>query len=157
MIIKLEQITGHANRAKIGKLNVTEGDQIEIGQPLLQMESKKGNSPVVSKYKGKIDKVLVEEDQEIELGQSLFEVTTEGLAKETAENKPKLDYFSGLLRGKKEDVRTELLIIGAGPGAMSLPYTQLKRAFKLSLWRRIPWGNLPECRMYSDQSFDKIL
>lgn len=120
MIIKLEQLTGHAKQAKVGKLNVAKGDQIEIGQPLLQMESKKGNSPVLSKYKGKIDKVLVEEGQEIELGQSLFEVTTEEANEESssksAQAKPKLDYFGGLLGGKKEDVRTELLIIGAGPG-----------------------------------------
>ncbi|NWL87988.1 dihydrolipoyl dehydrogenase [Paenibacillus sp. 79R4] len=116
MIIKLEQLTGHAKQAKIGKLNVAEGDQIEIGQPLLQLESKKGNSPVHSKYKGKIEKVLVDEGQEIEIGQSLFEMTAEETAAAPSEVKPKLDYFGGLLKGKKEDVRTDLLVIGAGPG-----------------------------------------
>ncbi|WP_110932871.1 dihydrolipoyl dehydrogenase [Paenibacillus bouchesdurhonensis] len=112
MIIKLEQLTGHDKKTKIGKLNVAEGDQIEVGQALLQMESKKGNSPLLSKYKCRIDKVLVEEGQEIEIGESLFEVTSE----ESVPAKPKLDYFGGLLQGKKEELATELLIIGAGPG-----------------------------------------
>ncbi|GGG12576.1 dihydrolipoyl dehydrogenase [Paenibacillus aceti] len=122
MIIKLEQITGHAKKAKIGKLNVTAGDQVEAGQALLQMETKKGNSPLSTKYKCTIDKVLVEEGQEVELGQSLFEVTAEDGVEpapsvdKSEQTKPKLDYFGGLLRGKKEDVQTELLIIGAGPG-----------------------------------------
>lgn len=112
MIIKLEKLTGHDKKTKIGKLNVAEGDQVEVGQALLQMESKKGNSPLLSKYKCRIDKVLIEEGQEIEIGESLFEVTSE----ESAPAKPKLDYFGGLLQGKKEELATELLIIGAGPG-----------------------------------------
>ncbi|MFU1796095.1 dihydrolipoyl dehydrogenase [Paenibacillus azoreducens] len=120
MIIKLEQLTGHDKKTKIGKLNVAEGDQVEVGQTLLQMESKKGNSPLLSKYKCTIDKVLVEEGQEIELGQSLFEVTADEANQESssksAQPKPKLDYFGGLLRGKKEEMQAELLIIGAGPG-----------------------------------------
>lgn len=122
MIIKLEQITGHAKKAKIGKLNVTAGDQVEAGQALLQMETKKGNSPLSAKYQCTIDKVLVEEGQEVELGQSLFEVTAEDGVEpspsvdKSEQTKQKLDYFGGLLRGKKEDVQTELLIIGAGPG-----------------------------------------
>lgn len=112
MFIKLEQLSGHEKKTKIGKLNVAVGDQVQVGQTLLQMESKKGNSPLLSKYKCTIDKVLVEEGQEIEIGQSLFEVTAE----ESVQAKPKLDYFGGLLQGKKEEVKPELLIIGAGPG-----------------------------------------
>lgn len=88
-----------------------------MGQTLLQLESKKGNSPFNSKYKCVINEILVEEGQEIELGQCLFKVTAENAGKE----KPKLDYFGGMIYGKKEQLQADLLIIGAGPGGMCRP------------------------------------
>lgn len=114
MEIKLEQLTGHEKTSKIGKINVSVGDQVEIGQQLLQLESKKGNTPFKSKYAGKIDEILVSEGQEIALGHVLFKMTTD--QKETATVKPKLDYFAGLVHGKKEQVEADVVVIGAGPG-----------------------------------------
>ncbi|WP_106768786.1 dihydrolipoyl dehydrogenase [Paenibacillus faecalis] len=114
MEIKLEQLTGHEKTSKIGKVNVSVGDPVEIGQQLLQLESKKGNTPFKSKYAGKIDEILVSEGQEIALGHVLFKMTTD--QKETATVKPKLDYFAGLVHGKKEQVEADVVVIGAGPG-----------------------------------------
>ncbi|MGZ9586479.1 dihydrolipoyl dehydrogenase [Paenibacillus marinisediminis] len=112
MEIKLEQLSGHAKTSKIGKMNVSVGDKVEIGQQLLQLESKKGNTPFKSKYAGTIDEIMVSEGQEIGIGQVLFKMTTQ----QSEAAKPKLDYFAGLLHGKKEQVEADLLVIGAGPG-----------------------------------------
>ncbi|SMF90430.1 dihydrolipoamide dehydrogenase [Paenibacillus uliginis N3/975] len=112
MEIKLEQLSGHEKKSKIGKINVSVGDQVEVGQQLLQLESKKGNTPFKSKYAGKIDEIMVSEGQEIGIGHVMFKMTTD----QTEPAKPKLDYFSGLVHGKKERVEADVLVIGAGPG-----------------------------------------
>lgn len=112
MEIKLEQLSGHNTKSKIGKINVSVGEEVQIGQQLLQLESKKGNTPFKSKYTGTIDEIMVSEGQEIGIGHVLFKMTTN--KNEPAE--PKLDYFAGLLHGKKEQVKADLLVIGAGPG-----------------------------------------
>lgn len=112
MEIKFEQLTGHDSKSKIGKINVSVGEKVEIGQQLLQLESKKGNTPFKSKYTGKIDEIMVSEGQEIGIGHVLFTMTTN----QNEAAKPKLDYFAGLVHGKKEHVEADLLVIGAGPG-----------------------------------------
>ncbi|MGM1049409.1 MAG: dihydrolipoyl dehydrogenase [Bacillota bacterium] len=112
MEIKLEQLSGHEKTSKIGKINVSVGDQVEVGQQLLQLESKKGNTPFKSKYAGKIDEIMVTEGQEIGIGHVMFKMTTD----QTEPAKPKLDYFAGLVHGKKEQVEADVLVIGAGPG-----------------------------------------
>lgn len=112
MEIKLEQLSGHEKTSKIGKINVSVGDQVEAGQQLLQLESKKGNTPFKSKFAGKIDEIIVFEGQEIGIGQVLFKMTTD----QKVAAKPKLDYFAGLVHGKKEQVEADVLVIGAGPG-----------------------------------------
>lgn len=112
MEIKLEQLSGHNTKSNIGKINVSVGEEVQIGQQLLQLESKKGNTPFKSKYTGTIDEIMVSEGQEIGIGHVLFKMTTN--KNEPAE--PKLDYFAGLLHGKKEQVKADLLVIGAGPG-----------------------------------------
>lgn len=112
MEIKLEQLSGHEKKSKIGKINVSVGDQVEVGQQLLQLESKKGNTPFKSKYAGKIDEIMVTEGQEIGIGRVMFKMTTD----QTEPAKPKLDYFAGLVHGKKEQVEADVLVIGAGPG-----------------------------------------
>lgn len=112
MEIKLEQLSGHDTKSKIGKINVSVGKEVQIGQQLLQLESKKGNTPFKSKYTGIIDEIMVSEGQEIGIGHVLFKMTTN----QNEPARPKLDYFAGLLHGKKEQVEADLLVIGAGPG-----------------------------------------
>ncbi|MEH6943649.1 dihydrolipoyl dehydrogenase [Bacillus sp. JJ722] len=112
MEIKLEKLSGHETKARIGKINVSVGEEVQIGQQLLQLESKKGNAPFKSKYTGIIDEMMVSEGQEIEIGHVLFKMTTN----QNEPAKPKLDYFAGMLHGKKEQVKADILVIGAGPG-----------------------------------------
>ncbi len=126
MDIKLEGLSGNNKSAKIGKINVSKGDQVNINQQLLQLETKKGNTPLKSKNKCTIEEILVEEGQEIEIGQCLFRVTEE----KGGESKPKLDYFGSLIKGKKENLESDLLVIGAGPGGYVSAIYAAKKGLK---------------------------
>ncbi|MEK3749212.1 dihydrolipoyl dehydrogenase [Paenibacillus sp. FSL E2-8871] len=136
MDIKLEQLTGHEKKSRVGKINISVGESVSVGQTLLQLESKKGNSPFNSKYKCVINEILVEEGQEIELGQCLFKVTAENAGKE----KPKLDYFGGMVYGKKEQLQADLLIIGAGPGGYVSAIYAAKRGIKTVIVEKLSVG-----------------
>lgn len=112
MEIKLETISGHSKTSKIGKINVQVGDEVKTNDILLQLETNKGNSPFKSKGNFKIEEIKVSEGDEVKVGDILFIVSGEI----KTNNKPKVDYFGNMLKGKKEDVKADLLVIGGGPG-----------------------------------------
>lgn len=114
MEIKLKKIMGHDSTAVIGKISVAVGDNIDSGQVLLQLENKKNNTPVKSEVKGMVEEILVEEGQTVEIDQVLMRVKTE--SGEAQAPKAGADYFGGMIKGKKEDVHAEILVIGGGPG-----------------------------------------
>lgn len=112
MDIKLKTIMGKDKTAVIGKLNISVGDNIDAGQVLLQLETKKGNSPMKSEASGIVEEILVDEGQTVEIGQVLIKIKSQA----GSEPKPKTDYFGSMIKGKKEELSTEILVIGGGPG-----------------------------------------
>ena len=112
MDIKLETISGHSKTSKIGKINVKVGDQVKVNDVLLQLETNKGNSPFKAKGNFKIEEIKVSEGDEVKVNDILFVVSGEN----KINSKPKVDYFGNMIKGKKEDIKTDLLIIGGGPG-----------------------------------------
>ncbi|AWZ48540.1 dihydrolipoyl dehydrogenase [Clostridiaceae bacterium 14S0207] len=116
MEIKLESLLGNKKTARIGKINVKVGDVINTNDVLMQIESQKGNSPFKAKASYKIEEIKVEEGQEVLVGQVLFIVSGEEKNNKNNSQKPVMDYFGSLLKGKKETVNCDMIIIGAGPG-----------------------------------------
>lgn len=116
MDIILKNING--NSAKIGKINVSVGDVVKNNEILLQLETNKGNSPFKANGNFKIKEIKVNEGQEVKKGDILFLVDDleENSDKNTKKDNQKVDYFGNLIKGKKENITTDLLIIGAGPG-----------------------------------------
>ncbi|WP_252226931.1 dihydrolipoyl dehydrogenase [Clostridium sp. ZBS2] len=114
MDIRLETLSGHNKSAKVGKISVTEGEQVKKGQVLMQLETSKGNTPFKANFDFKIDEIKVSEGNEVEIGQILFLATGENISSNS--NTPKVDYFGSMLKGKKENVTADLTIIGGGPG-----------------------------------------
>ena len=112
MDIKLETISGHSKTSKIGKINVKVGDEVKLNDVLLQLETNKGNSPFKAKGNFKIEEIKVSEGDEVKVNDILFVVSGD----DKIDNKPKVDYFGNMIKGKKEDIKTDLLIIGGGPG-----------------------------------------
>ena len=72
MEIKLKSIMGKDKTAIVGKLNVSVGDTIETGHVILQLETKKGNSPLKSEISGTVEEILISEGQTVKIGKTLI-------------------------------------------------------------------------------------
>lgn len=115
MEITIKNING--NSAKVGKINVSIGDIVKKNQILLQIETNKGNTPFKSTSSFKIKEIKVSEGQEVKKGDILFIVDElEEVKENKKDNSVKVDYFANLIKGKKENINTDVLIIGGGPG-----------------------------------------
>lgn len=115
MEITIKNING--NSAKVGKINVSIGDIVKKNQILLQIETNKGNTPFKSTSSFKIKEIKVSEGQEVKKGDILFIVDElEEVKENKKDNSVKIDYFANLIKGKKENINTDVLIIGGGPG-----------------------------------------
>ncbi|BFK80833.1 dihydrolipoyl dehydrogenase [Clostridium baratii] len=136
MEIKLETISGHSKTSKIGKINVQVGDEVKTNEILLQLETNKGNSPFKAKGNFKIEEIKVSEGDEVKVGDILFIVSGEI----KTNNKPKVDYFGNMLKGKKEDVKADLLVIGGGPGGYVAALYAVKKGLNTVLVEREKLG-----------------
>lgn len=136
MEIKLETISGHSKTSKIGKINVQVGDEVKTNEILLHLETNKGNSPFKAKGNFKIEEIKVSEGDEVKVGDILFIVSGEI----KTNNKPKVDYFGNMLKGKKEDVKADLLVIGGGPGGYVAALYAVKKGLNTVLVEREKLG-----------------
>lgn len=136
MEIKLETISGNNKTSKIGKINVQVGDNVKTNEILLQLETNKGNSPFKAKGNFKIEEIKVSEGDEVKVGDILFIVSGES----KTSNKPKVDYFGNMIKGKKEDVKADLLVIGGGPGGYVAAIYAAKKGLNTVLVEREKLG-----------------
>ncbi|WP_338630526.1 dihydrolipoyl dehydrogenase [Clostridium baratii] len=136
MEIKLETISGHSKTSKIGKINVQVGDEVKTNEILLHLETNKGNSPFKAKGNFKIEEIKVSEGDEVKVGDILFI----GSGEIKTNNKPKVDYFGNMLKGKKEDVKADLLVIGGGPGGYVAALYAAKKGLNTVLVEREKLG-----------------
>lgn len=136
MEIKLETISGHSKTSKIGKINVQVGDEVKANDILLQLETNKGNSPFKAKCDFKIEEIKVSEGDEVKVGDILFIVSGES----KINNKPKVDYFGNMIKGKKEDIKADLLVIGGGPGGYVAAIYAAKKGLNTVLVEREKLG-----------------
>lgn len=136
MEIKLETISGHNKTSKIGKINVQVGDNVKTNEILLQLETNKGNSPFKAKGNFKIEEIKISEGDEVKVGDILFIVSGES----KTSNKPKVDYFGNMIKGKKEDVKADLLVIGGGPGGYVAAIYAAKKGLNTVLVEREKLG-----------------
>ena len=59
--IKLEKLSGESKSGNIGKINVKMGDEIKVGDLLLQVETKKGNVSIKSNANGVIQEIAMDQ------------------------------------------------------------------------------------------------
>ncbi|WP_315168450.1 dihydrolipoyl dehydrogenase [Metaclostridioides mangenotii] len=112
--IILNKLSGEDKNAKVGKILIKQGQQIQEGDGLFNAESAKGNFLVKSQYEGTILNVLIEEGQNIKIGEAIAEIEGEKVNKEPAQSNAKYNF--GLAKPKKEDIVCDIAIIGGGPG-----------------------------------------
>jgi dihydrolipoamide dehydrogenase len=110
MQISMSIIPG-GKKGKAGKPDVQIGDQVAVGDSLVQVETGKGNRTIEAKEAGVISKILFHEGDNIESNQVLFEIdipaadqADESMAQHSAD------------AVQVQEMHTDLLVIGAGPG-----------------------------------------
>lgn len=136
MDIKLEKLNGHSKSGIVGKLSIEKGKVVEEGQILMQIESKKGNTPVKSLSSGKVIDICVQEGQEVSIGDLLIKLEGDAIEKETVEKaapKTSFDYLGSMMKGKKENIEADVTIIGGGPGGYVAAIYAAKKGLKVML------------------------
>ena len=98
MEIKMPPIMGKAPNI-VGTIAVEKDQFVSEGQVLANVETGKGNRPIKVGSSGRIAEILCQEGQEVKAGQTLFL-----LDEMDADNLP------------AEPLKTELFVIGGGPG-----------------------------------------
>ncbi|MBS4537636.1 dihydrolipoyl dehydrogenase [Clostridium sp. D2Q-11] len=155
--IKLEKLSGHANSGKVGKVHVNINDNIEFGDEILEVESNKGNSTIVSNASGIVKSIEVETGDTVKKGEVLVRIEGEVKKEDNTKSKPKtnkstntFNYMGNLMKPKKEEVDRDITIIGAGPGGYVAAIQAAKMGAKVAIIEKervggtcLNWGCIP--------------
>lgn len=97
----------------VGKINIAQGDLVEEGQELFQIETKKGNRSIKAKSNGRISQLLVTEGESVTVGQDIYELVASDTQTDSSEILSKKEISTS-----KEIINksVNLLIIGGGTG-----------------------------------------
>jgi len=71
--IVLDKMIKNAKQGKVGKVSKAVGDEVKLGEKIMQVESVKGNTIVKSKFNGVI-KLIADEGTNVKIGAVLAEV-----------------------------------------------------------------------------------
>ncbi|GMQ57599.1 dihydrolipoyl dehydrogenase [Vallitalea sediminicola] len=125
--VKLDKLSGHAKDGKVGKVHKNVGDQVTTEDILFNIESNKGNMPIMATANGIIKSIEANESDPVAIGSILAiidgEIPEEDIKEKTSSiestvSKPSnnFNYFSGLLKPQKQQLESDITIIGGGPG-----------------------------------------
>ena len=97
----------------VGKINIAQGDLVEEGQEIFQIETKKGNRSIKAKSNGRISQLLVTEGESVKVGQDIYELAASDTQTDSSEILSKKEISTS-----KEIINksVNLLIIGGGTG-----------------------------------------
>ena len=122
MEIKMSVIPG-GKPGKVGKLNVKKGDKVSAQDVLAQVETGKGTRPVKALQDGTIEKVLCAEGDEVLSNTVMFVLSEET----KVENQETVNIT------EEEEINTDLVIIGGGPGGYVAAIYAAKNGQKVTL------------------------
>jgi pyruvate dehydrogenase E2 component (dihydrolipoamide acetyltransferase) len=74
---KLPELGENVDSGTVAKILVKEGEQLEMDQPVIELETDKAVVEVPVKVSGIVEKILVEEGSEISVGQAILVITNE--------------------------------------------------------------------------------
>jgi pyruvate dehydrogenase E2 component (dihydrolipoamide acetyltransferase) len=84
MDVKLPRLGEGAESGVVVNIFVSEGDQIQKDQTILELENEKAVAPIPSPAAGTVTKIHIKEGDEITVGQLLISITEEGIAEESS-------------------------------------------------------------------------
>src|SRR5947209_15850537 len=87
MDVNLPKLGEGADAGVVVSLFVKEGDQIEEGQTIIELENEKAVAPISSTVSGTVTKIRVKEGDKISIGQVILTVDTGGAETKPAQGK----------------------------------------------------------------------
>lgn len=88
------------------KINIKVGDKVEVGQELMTIEAKKGNAMVKTQSPGVVESIEVKEGDEVKASDVLLKIA-QSIEK---------DIINPEVKAEKETIKSDVTIIGGGPG-----------------------------------------
>ena len=62
--VKLKALEGHASEGRVGKIHINPGDEVKVGDILMEIEADKGNTSIKSTLTGIVESLGVEEEED---------------------------------------------------------------------------------------------
>ena len=83
--IKIPEISENVEKGTVISILVSQGDEVDKDDPVLELETDKAAVDVPSPFGGTIKEILVAENAEVKVGQAVMKIETEGKAEQEAE------------------------------------------------------------------------
>src|SRR5688572_26504929 len=88
MDVRLPKLGEGAESGTVVSVFVKEGDQIQKGQTILELENEKAVAPIPSRLAGRVGKLLVKEGDKLSVGQVILSVENGGAARAAPKTEP---------------------------------------------------------------------
>ncbi|NMA83864.1 MAG: dihydrolipoyl dehydrogenase [Epulopiscium sp.] len=114
--IKLERLSPGSKEGKVGKIHAQIGHKLGAGDLIMEVEGKKGNTPIKSPTEGVITNIEVEEGDMVVIGQVLSKITKteKGIASNFEPDDPLTSKNNS--PNNMEIMEADIAILGGGPG-----------------------------------------
>ncbi|QAT40925.1 dihydrolipoyl dehydrogenase [Clostridium sp. JN-9] len=113
----IEKLSGNAATGKVGKIKKRSGDTINPGDTIFTIESGKGTTKYVSKYKGVVEELSISEGDTIKKNQIIGKVEGELIEEDKSPKYAKKSTYSfGLAKPLPKNYEADVVVIGGGPG-----------------------------------------
>ena len=161
--VKLKALEGHASEGRVGKIHINPGDEVKVGDILMEIEADKGNTSIKSTLTGIVESLGVEEGSIVKLGAILAKI--DGVEeKKDNDKKGDFSYFGNLLKPQKRELTTDLTVIGGGPGGYVAAIQAAKLGANVVLIEKenlggtcLNWGCIPtKCLVKSAEVFHQL-
>lgn len=107
MDITLPQLAEGADSGTVVSVLVSEGDQVEKDQPIIELENEKAVAPIPSTAAGVVTKIFVNEGDTISVGHKIATIDTDGKGAEKKPEKPKKEEVKEQAEPEVEEPSTE--------------------------------------------------
>src|SRR5690606_31652946 len=87
--VKIPERGESIERAEVAKVLVSEGDTVDVDQPILELESDKASLELPSPTAGTVRQILVHEGDEVEIGQTVLTLGEDEQPRANAEPEPR--------------------------------------------------------------------
>ncbi|WP_427337988.1 dihydrolipoyl dehydrogenase [Caloranaerobacter sp. DY30410] len=131
--IKVDKLPNNSINCKIIRLHKKVGDDVKAGDILFDIEDNKSSMPIKSTVSGKIEDIKVKEGDIINVGDILAIINGEKVEPENTVVKNGFEYFGNLLKPKKQEIESDITIIGGGPGGYVAAIQAAKMGAKVVL------------------------